>query len=275
MSTNNSIIKGIFSFNFWKEYIYRKRMTSLIYIFNSTVRKQVKDPLSIPIIIISYNRLHDLKKLVSFLVEKKHKKIIIADNQSTYPPLIEYYNEIKDKVTVRIMDKNYGHLVFWLNKGLFNEYGKGYYIVTDSDIIPNDKLPHDYLGQMMTVLKKYKEITKAGFALRIDDIPDTYTQKQYVLDWEKQFWVKEIEKDIFDAPLDTTFALYTPQYRYFYSTFYNAVRMAGDYTARHGGWYTDSQNLSDEEKYYLKTASSSSSWKTDEKGGFTNELYIK
>jgi len=269
------ITKRLGSFSFWNEVIHRRKYYGLIRFFNKTVKQQEKDPLSIPIIIISYNRLNDLKKLVTFLLERKHKNIIIADNQSSYPPLLEYYNQIKDRVTIRVMDKNYGHLAFWLNSKLLKEYGKGYYIVTDPDIIPNNKLPDDYLNRMMNVLKKHKEITKVGFALRIDDIPDSYAQKQYVLEWENQFWKKEIDKDVYEASLDTTFALYTPQYRYFYSTFYKAVRMAGNYTARHGGWYTDSKNLSDEEKYYINTASSSSSWKTDEKGSFTNELYIK
>jgi hypothetical protein len=274
-SNPSSTIKAVFSLRFWKEYIYRKRIKSLIHLFNKTVRDQEKDPLSIPILIISYNRLNDLKQLVSFLVERKHKNIIILDNKSTYPPLLEYYEEIKDKVTIELRNRNDGHLTFWLNEDLFDKYGKGYYIVTDSDIIPNSKLPDDYIDQMINILWHDKDITKVGFALRIDDIPDTYNQKQYVLDWEKQFWEKQVGDNLYKARLDTTFALYTPQYRYFYDTFYDAIRIGGNFTARHGGWYIDNQNPSDEEKYYIRTASSSSSWNTDEKGASTNELYIK
>lgn len=269
------ILSRIFTISFWDEVIHRRRYHALIRIFNKTVRQQEKDPLSIPIIIISYNRLEDLKKLVSFLLIRGHKQIIIADNQSTYPPLLKYYETIKDKVTIRIMDQNYGHLVLWQNQNLFKEYGKGYYIVTDSDIIPNNKLPKDYINHMISILNRHREITKTGFALRIDDIPDHYAQKQYVLDWEKQFWEKPLGNDMYYARLDTTFALYAPQYRYFYDTFYDAIRIAGNFTAQHGGWYMDSRNPTDEEKYYIRTASSSSSWNTDEKGVFTNELYIK
>lgn len=271
----SSTIKAIFSVRFWKEYIYRKRIRSLIYLFNKTVRQQEKDVLSIPILIISYNRLNDLKELISFLVERKHKNIIIIDNKSTYPPLLEYYEQIKDKVTIELINRNDGHLTFWLNENLFDKYGKGYYIVTDSDIIPNNKLPNDYIHQMINILWDNGQVTKVGFALRIDDIPDTYNQKQYVLDWEKQFWENQIGENLYKARLDTTFALYTPQYRYFYDTFYNAIRIGGNFTAQHGGWYIDNQNPSEEEKYYIRTASSSSSWNADEKGANTNELYIK
>jgi len=204
-------------------------------------------------------------------LERNHKNIVILDNQSTYLPLLNYYQEIKDKVTIRVMDKNYGHLAFWLNREVYTEFSSGYYIVTDSDIIPNKKLPNDYINQLMQILNKNKKLTKVGFALNIDDIPDSFSQKEKVISWEEKFWRNKVEENIYLADIDTTFAIYPPKYEYLYENFYNAIRVAGDFTARHGGWYIDVNNLTEEDKYYFRTSNSSNSWKLDDEGCFTGD----
>lgn len=265
-NSKKNMIKALFSITFWKEYPYRKRIDWLLKLCNSTIRQQRKDSLSIPVIIISYNRLSDLEELVSFLLNRQHKNIVIVDNNSSYPPLLDYYKKIEDRVAIKRLDDNTGHLVFWLKKELFNEYASGYYIVTDSDIIPNNNLPADYIKQMLDVLDKHKDITKVGFALRIDDIPDTFTEKQKVVDWESVCWENEIAKDMYSANIDTTFALYAPRYKYLYDTFYKAIRMGGNFSAKHRGWYIDSKNQTEEELFYYKTANASNSWKLNEKG---------
>ena len=85
-------------------------------IFNRKIRIQNRDPKSIPIIIISYNQLFFLKKLLLFLKKNGYHNIIILDNNSTYPPLIEFFNEIDKELIVIRMKKNYGHRVLWKNK---------------------------------------------------------------------------------------------------------------------------------------------------------------
>lgn len=246
-----------------ENYIYNNRITPIISLINKTVSKQKKDPQTIPIIIINYNRLADLKILVVFLLKRQHKNIVIVDNASTYPPLLEYYKQIEDKVTIERMDKNYGHLVFWKNETLHNKYAKGYHIITDADIIPNDNLPKDYIKQLSDILDKNKDITKVGFALKVDDIPDFFQHKEKVLEWEKKHWDNQIGNNLYRNELDTTFAIYPPHYTYNLLNFYHAIRVAGDFTAQHNGWYIDSNNLTEEEKYYFKTASDSNSWKID------------
>jgi len=272
----HSFFRKVFSLQMWIEYIHKKRIRPVIYIINKEVRKQKKDPLSIPVIIINYNRLIDLKTLVSFLVDRGHKNIVIIDNNSSYSPLLEYYKEIEDIVTIERLDKNYGHLVFWRNSEIFHTYSKGYYIITDSDIIPNDNLPENYLEQMIKLLDNHKEIVKVGFALRIDDIPDHYLLKQKVLKWEQKYWERSITKDIYMADIDTTFALYPPYYRFMHITdFYPAIRIAGNFLAKHTGWYQNNEKLTDEEIFYRDNANPSSSWKMDEKGNFVGSTYYK
>lgn len=266
-----------FSLQFWSNYIHEKRIHPLIWCFNKTARKQKRDPLLIPVIIINYNRLADLKELVSFLQERKHENIVIVDNCSTYPPLLEYYKQIKGEVTVEMMTENYGHLVFWKNQDLYKKYSSGYYIVTDSDILPNQELPKDYINQLVQILDKHKEVSKVGFALRIDDIPDFFKQKEQVLRWESKFWKNSIGKNLYKSDIDTTFAVYPPHFKYSrLEFFYPGIRVAGDFTAKHMGWYIDSKNLSPEELFYFETANSSNSWKLDDNGNFVGySPYLK
>ena len=243
---------------------------------NKLIKSQLKDTSTIPIIIINFNQLFYLKQLISFLEQKKTKNIIIIDNNSSYPPLLDYYNEIKNRVTIHRLNENLGHLVLWKKRELFKKYTKGFFVLTDADIVPNSNLKEDYLNGLLKMLLKHKTKSKVGLALKIDDIPNTFILKENVINWETKFWISEIEKNVFDAEIDTTFALYWPKtdrlINYLYPSFFNALRIGGDYTATHGGWYVDHNNLTEEQKFYFKTANNSNSWKIDNEGNLDGDF---
>jgi len=154
----------------------------------------------------------------------------------------------------------------WKNRKLYEKYCTGYYIVTDSDIIPNENLPANYLSTMIKYLNRNSNITKVGFALQIDDIPDTFKLKAQVLKWEEKYWKNEIKRNVFNAFIDTTFALYLPRYDYNENDFLNAIRLGGDFCSKHGGWYINHEDLTTEEEYYFKTSNESNSWKMNSIG---------
>ena len=236
---------------------------------NKLIKSQRKNPLSIPIIIINFNQLFYLKQLVDFLINRGFENIIIIDNLSTYPPLLEYYKTIKLKVKVKFMDENYGHNIMYHNYDAIKDYTKGYFVITDPDILPNKNLPINFMKNMIDKLDKYfNKITKVGFALQINDIPKYFPLRDEVINWENKFWLNEVEKECYINVLDTTFALYKPQYpfKFYNQTFLPAIRLSGPYTAKHGGWYKDLNNLTEEEKYYQETSNASSSWNFDEIG---------
>lgn len=243
---------------------------------DSLLKKQRKNPLSIPVIIINFNQLYYLEKLISFLVERKFENIVIIDNQSSYPPLLEYYKNIENQITIHYLDENLGHKVFYQKLDLFNQYAKGYYFLTDADIVPNENLPENFPSKMLSILDKYfRATTKVGMALRIDDIPDAFPLKKEVISWEQQFWQSELEVQVYKASIDTTFALYKPGYFYKeQKDFIKGIRIAGLYTSIHGGWYKDINNLTEEEEFYQKTTNSSSSWNFDNRGKM-NKIYTQ
>lgn len=233
------------------------------------LRRQIKNPEKIPVIIINYNQLHFLKKLIDALLDLNCKNIVVIDNDSTYPPLLDYYKEISGKVTVEVMGENLGHKVLFSTSSLVEKYCKGFYIVTDPDIGLNPKMKKGFQSQMIEFLDKYfRQITKVGLALDISDIPDFFPAKEKVLKWENKFWLHQKDKNIYRSRIDTTFALYKPGYPKKHKNigFFEAIRIAGSYTAKHWGWYIDPENPTDEQKYFRNQKNISSSWRIDAAG---------
>lgn len=242
-------------------------------LFNAIVKEQNKDYKKIPILIINFNQLEYLKKLINFLIKADYKNIVVIDNNSIYPPLLDYYESINAFVTIVKMENNQGHRVFWKNRVLFEKYGKGYYVVSDSDIEPDKNCPEDFLQHFKNILDKNKWAIKVGFSLKMNDIPDANQHKSKIINWEKQFWEKQDENGNYISSIDTTFALYRPINQFKLDFFYEAIRTQSPYIAKHGGWYVDSQNLTDEQDFYRKTANESSSWNVDVKGEILEKMY--
>lgn len=242
-------------------------------IFNKTVKEQNINFKLIPILIISFNQLEYLKKLIDFLKKSDYTNIVIIDNNSTYFPLLSYYDEINDSVNIIRMKTNQGHRVFWKNKDLYEKYGKGYYVISDSDIEPLKNCPKDFLLYFKKILDKNKNIVKVGFSLKINDIPDSNIHKIKILNWEKQFWAKKDKNGNYISAIDTTFALYRPINQFRLNFFYKAIRTKSPYIAKHGGWYIDHENLSEEQEFYMNTANESSSWRVSEDGELIKKSY--
>jgi hypothetical protein len=241
--------------------------------FNTVVRSQLNNPKTIPIVIISFNQLNYLKDLVDFLLKKQYTNVVILDNKSTYPPLLDYFDTIKEQVTIYRLQENIGHLSFWKSEAIFKKYSKGYYVVTDADIVPVSECPEDFINQFIKLIDKAFDRTKVGFSLKIDDIPDTNPNKEKIIVWESKFWRSKINKNVYKAPIDTTFALYRPRYSYKLKDFTKAWRTDFPLQASHGGWYLDSKNLTEEQHYYFKTANASASWQINDKGQLLNEVH--
>lgn len=219
--------------------------------------ERVGDYKRIPIIINNFNRLTFLQMLVEALEKRGYRNIYIIDNNSTYPPLLEYYD--KSPHTVFRLKENVGYLSLW-KTDIYKRFRNRWFVYTDPDILPGDTCPEDFLDYFLSVMKRYPRASKVGFALRIDDLPDTFSKKNEVQEWESQYWTRPLEKDLYRAPIDTTFALYRPNIKWGSYIKDFMIRVGGDYTARHLPWYNDDGNLSEEEKYYLNHIKTSTHW---------------
>lgn len=200
----------------------------------------------VPIIINNRNRFTFLKLMINQLQSFGYKHIYILDNDSSYPPLLEYYKTVNAKVI--FLKQNVGYKALWETE-VFDQFKNKYYVYSDPDILLQKDCPRDFVYQLYVLLKKYSGKEKVGVALKIDDLPDYYANKQEAIKNESIYWNKPLEKDVYDAMVDTTLALYKPL-AFGNAEECDAIRVGGKLAAQHLTWYLDSNNLSEEELYY-------------------------
>jgi hypothetical protein len=200
---------------------------------------------NIPIFINNFNRLKPTVDLCECLLKRNYNNIFVIDNASTYSPLLEWY----DKRLVNIVKLNVN-----LGPGAIDQLPQlkpqdRLYVWTDSDIVPVDEIPNDFLDNMIEMIKEIK-CPKLGLSLKIDDLPDHYKHKQEVIKHESIFTtlghVDNKYCRVYKAPTDTTFAINVPGIPCGYNG--EAWRTGAPYTARHAPWYYDSANLPEDEK---------------------------
>ena len=221
-------------------------------------RNKLDDPKTVPIIINNFNRLSDLKRLIDSLVSRGYENIHILDNDSSYPPLLEYYDNCPFDV-IRL-GKNHGFQAIW-QSGVYERFKDSYYVYTDSDMEIDECCPDDFMAHFIGVFKRHPLCHKVGFGLRIDNLPDCYAHKEEVIRHESEFWEKEVESGVYDAVIDTTFALYRPYTKGASSPYKFMCRTGHPYLINHLPWHLDLSNLDEEEAYYANhIAKSSTHW---------------
>lgn len=208
----------------------------------------------IPIFIISKNRLDCLRQLIDWLEMAGHANIHILDNHSTYPPLLQYLDRLSH--SVHRYDHDYGHLVLWKSGFFESVINSQPFIVTDPDIVPVKTCPADAVALFGNILNRFPSVAKVGFSLKINDIPDCYPLKKTAVEWEQRFWTKPICYDrltLYEAPIDTTFALYRKAIRPGTDEFWSGLRTGPPYQARHLSWYLNPKKLNEEERFYRRS----------------------
>lgn len=166
--------------------------------------------------------------------------VVILDNASTYPPLLDWYASCPLKVIQ--LKENVGPHGLW-RIGPPNTY----FVSTDCDLDIGN-VPKGVLRILKEGLE-HREIIKAGLSLEIEDIPDDYPLKSLVLHHETDKWQPFLKDHRFYlAGIDTTFAMYRPNAGW--GGYGPALRTKRPYTARHLPWYVVEED--EEEIYYLK-----------------------
>lgn len=175
-------------------------------------------------------------------------QIIILDNGSTNRELLQWYKSCPHKVF--FLD-NIGHTAAWTS-GILNHIPNNYYVVTDPDLDIDD-IPEDTLLKMIKLHQDKVNLGKVGLSLRTEDVPSDSPYYLHVNTYEKKIQsILSENGDYYEAPVDTTFALYDKRKLNSYEI--TGVRLPKPYEAKHNPWYLVDGHNNIEFREYLKKA---------------------
>ncbi len=215
---------------------------------------------TIPILINNFNRLEPLQAQVEWLRSLKGGvAIIIVDNGSDYPPLLDYYASLDlPNVQVVLLGFNAWRKGIAAVAKLLRGFDK--FIVTDPDLLPYSSTPDDVVNHLSNLLDRYPAFNHVGLSLEINDLPDNALREK-VRRHELQFWsptAQQLNGEVYVAAVDTTFAIYRRGSDV--EALAPALRTARPYTLRHVDWYLQPEALSQEYLHYLRSVSSVATW---------------
>ncbi|BDC39916.1 tetratricopeptide repeat protein [Paraburkholderia terrae] len=214
---------------------------------------------NVPVIIPTFNNVTHLRRIIPQLQDIGMRNLIVVDNASSAPEMLACLDELQPKISVVRLDHNAGPRAIFQVPANYGHL-PDIFCITDPDLQFNDDLPREFLFELIEATEHFR-IGKAGFALDISQ-PELikqgcfrYNGKEYTIcEWESRFWQHQIGATaagdpIFNAPIDTTFAVYNKRY-FNPKQHICGVRFAGRFTARHLPWYEDSGMSVEEETYY-------------------------
>ncbi len=219
---------------------------------------------SIPVLINNFNRIDLLEKQIDWLLSLDDKvSIIIVDNLSTYPPLLDYYKNINHPL-VQVVYLNFNSWrkgAEYLGEKKLTEFKK--YIITDSDLLPFSDTPKDLVSHISNLMDKYPNYNHIGTSLEINDLPDKSPMKSKVVHFESDYWAPKAEvlnDEVYIAKIDSTFAMYRRNSKVLIT--HPALRTCRPYTLKHIDWYLAPEDFTAEYIYYLKSCKSFATWAT-------------
>ena len=216
----------------------------------------------VPILIPVFNLCSYADSMVQQLVSRGVTGIIVCDNASTYPPMMDYLDNLSKSQRVVRFTENLGPRYFAESVEMLDLLPE-YFIITDPDLVLNIRLPNGFIDKMKDVINAHS-VSKAGFALDIHDTCDKFFNKDWVHTWEDKYWENKVpglpncvSDDMYLAPLDTTFCLFKKS-TYIREvedigcgiTATSSLRIAGRFTCEHMGWWTNQPVPQDELDYY-------------------------
>lgn len=239
-----------------KELVKNDKQINYLYPWKSYLNMGKLSFHELPIFINSRDRVDVLSDLIDWLWSHGYTNVYIIDNDSTYAPLLKYYNEIdRKKARVIYLRANFGHDALWTS-GLLEKLNISTpYIYTDSDILPEDTCPDDIIQLFYEILEYCPFLRKVGFALKTDDV--SYSSSESIIKGDFVHYQIQILPNAYLAGIDTTFALYGNHRMYTVDQGVR-VRIPGA-LARHTPWYYG-DNIPEDEKYYIEHASASSTY---------------
>lgn len=235
---------------------------------------------SVTVYVNSFEQLSYLRNTVSWFRRHGFGRVIVLEQGSTYPPLLEYFksDEFQKSATLHRLPGNVGPRAA-LDELPYEYKKRTMHVFTDPDLAMPEPPAPDFISRLVSLALSY-QAQKVGVALDISEPTSFHTREvQFsvhkpmgtVVDWESQFWENEVEPDVYHAQVDTTFHLFNPQVSSSVSNRYRRfrgirekfkhLRVAGrGFTARHLPWYRDDEFPAEEKAHFKERTQGWTNW---------------
>lgn len=179
---------------------------------------------------------------------------VLIDNNSTYPPLLEWYK--KCEYPVHFLGKNHLAWAFFTTE-LYSLYPDRYFLISDSDM-DISLVPSDFVGVLFRGLENSSgRVWKCALGYELNDLPLNEVTWSARMANDAQEYNKD-EQGFSHCATDLGIALYDRTRRGSNPTrepdWYDSLRAPRPYYCRHLDWYMTPETLRDEDRYYLKEA---------------------
>lgn len=253
-----------------------ERRANALQFIVAQLQSLLKPEQGIPVIMVSYNNGVYVENMANQLHQHGIRPIVI-DNASTHVNSLNILQDLlaNQKIDLVSSSYNFGHMVGFLPDvyAILPEI----FAYTDPDLQLNSNLPKNFLHILADLTQQFQSF-KAAFALPYSlpnatageiafnvaehQVPIFVPEKTFTpAEWEKQYWQRPLKHDtleIYAARTDTTFAVYRKS-NYMYD-FYDAVRVAGDFSAVHLPWFPELDVMSAADKQIYLQNNISATW---------------
>jgi hypothetical protein len=202
-------------------------------------------PAFIPVFILSHDNPTHVHAMVRFLRCYNISNITVYDTASSLPLHLDLLRALERVATVRHLPENAGPRSFLSPANLATL--PRHFALTDPDLRPHPDLPPNFLAYLAFLTRAFPG-RKAGFALdlalRDQFVPGVHDPGSgaTIAEWEEQhFWGTRLPvpaggppDPLFDASIDTTFAVYDRETHVTGSG--DGVRVGGTFMATHVPW---------------------------------------
>ena len=128
--------------------------------------------MAIPILINSRDRLTWTRELAEWCRELPDARVIVCDNDSSYPPLLEWLDKLERTLGEAIDVVRFGENAGPRGPWRVPHGDAEYFVVTDPDL-GTGGIPRDVLEKLRWSLDEFPALVKSGLAIRVDDLPQT------------------------------------------------------------------------------------------------------
>jgi hypothetical protein len=214
-----------------------------------------------PVVIPTFNNPTYLKKTVDYFSERGFE-IIVLDNASTYPPMLELLFNLseEDNIFVVALPSNYGPRYFYENKNFYS-WLPNHFFATDPDLEFNKNLKKENWLELIEVSRTLG-VYKVAAALTLD-IEDSEHELDVLISsmnttvrkiesgyYENICMVTDQGDTVYIAPTDTTMSLYNKEFEGHFML--SCVRVSGKFDTLHYGWLTNPPIPKEEKDYYTE-----------------------